>query len=634
MCGIAGVWGHEPGSAPHLELVGRMAAALRHRGPDGVGTYEDARSQVALAHARLAIFDLSDAGRQPFASASGRFVATYNGEVFNHAELRADLEGAGYRFKSECDTEVLVNAFERWGVQGAVERCNGMFAFGVWDTHEKTLTLGRDRLGIKPLYWGRHQGLLCFASDLAAIRVVGASPNVDREALAAYFMYGYVPWERCILEGFHKVAPGSLLTFQQPAAPPTVTDYWTHNAHPPSQTSALSAEATADELELLLSDSVRLRLAADVPVGAFLSGGVDSSTVVALAQRQSSTPIRTYSIGFEDPRHDESTYAARIAAHLGTQHTTMTVGAREALAIIPQLGDIYTEPFADSSQVPTYLVSKLARTEVTVALSGDGGDELFAGYTRYARGSKLWRIAQRVPSPLKRMVPDLRSLHALPLSEQKLRVLQLARVLGARDAREVLQHFQTIWKVPDAIVRCVHLAPDWPAESWEPHDTFGDESGTEWMVRADLGGYLPGDILTKVDRASMACSLEARVPLLDYRVVEFALRQPDKRRWTGVDGSKLPLRTVLSRHVPPEMSARPKMGFGIPIHHWLHHELRDWAESLLDEADIRRDGLLHWNAVDKLWRRHKRGDASTHAQIWCVLMFQAWHRAWKSPLAA
>ncbi|MCB9610259.1 MAG: asparagine synthase (glutamine-hydrolyzing) [Polyangiaceae bacterium] len=630
MCGIAGVWGTTPDNAPRLELVARMAAALHHRGPDGVGTYEDANGQVALAHARLAIFDLSDAGRQPFESASGRFVVTYNGEVFNHAVLRSELERLGYRFKSTCDTEVLVNAFEQWGVHGTVERCNGMFAFGVWDTHLKTLTLGRDRLGIKPLYWGRHRGLLCFASDLAAIRAMGPTPDVDREALAAYFMYGYVPWERCILEGFHKVAPGSLLTFQNATAPPSVTSFWTHGAHPPSQTKERSVEAAADELECLLRDSVRLRLAADVPVGAFLSGGVDSSTVVALAQQQSSTPIRTYSIGFEDPRYDESIYAARIAAHLGTQHNSMIVGVREATAVIPQLGSIYTEPFADSSQVPTYLVSKLARADVTVALSGDGGDELFAGYTRYVRGSRLWRVAQRVPSALKRMVPDLSTLHRLPVSEQKLRVLQLARLLGARDAREVLQHFQTIWKVPNTVVCGMNPAPSWPAESWEPQETFGDASGTEWMVRADLRGYLPGDILTKVDRASMACSLEARVPLLDYRVVEFALRQPDKWRWTGAGGSKLPLRTVLSRHIPAELFTRPKMGFGIPIHHWLHHELRDWAESLLNESDIRRDGLLHWNAVDGLWRRHKRGDASTHAQIWCVLMFQAWRRAWTS----
>lgn len=629
MCGIAGVWGNEPGGSDRVDVVLRMASALHHRGPDGVGTYDDPQAQLGLAHARLAILDLSDAGHQPFASASGRFVVTYNGEVFNHRELRVELEAAGYQFRGTCDTEVLVNGFEYWGIRGTVERCNGMFAFGAWDTRDKRLTLGRDRLGIKPLYWGRTDGLLCFASDLAAIRATGATPPVDREAMAAYFMYGYVPWERCILAGFQKVGPGTLVHFATQSASASVEEYWSHTWFPPDVADCRPPEALANELEALLSDSVRLRLAADVPVGAFLSGGIDSSTIVALAQRASSSPIRTFSIGFEDPRYDESGYAARVAKHLGTQHTELRVGAREAMAVIPQLGSIYREPFADSSQIPTYLVSKLARADVTVALSGDGGDELFAGYTRYARGSQLWRAAQRVPRALRALVPNVRRLLALPVSEQQLRVLQLARLLGAQDAREVLQHFQTIWKAPDVLVVGDTLPPEWPPESWAPRDSFGDESGVEWMIRADLCGYLPGDILTKVDRASMACSLEARVPLLDYRVVELALRQRNKATWMGAGGPKLPLRTVLARHVPTELFTRPKMGFGIPIHHWLHHELRDWAESLLSEAAIRRDGLLRWKVVEQLWARHKRGDATTHAQIWCVLMFQAWRRSFE-----
>jgi asparagine synthase (glutamine-hydrolysing) len=607
-----------------------MAAALHHRGPDGVGTHDEPQSQVALAHARLAIFDLSDAGRQPFTSASGRFVVTYNGEVFNHRELRNELEAAGYSFRSQCDTEVLVNGFEHWGIEATVKRCNGMFAFAAWDARQQSLTLGRDRLGIKPLYWGRMNGLLCFASDLAALRPLGATPEVDRESLAAYFMYGYVPWERCIFEGFQKVRPGTLMTFSAQADFGKTVEYWSHLSFVPNPTSVQSPERVADELEALISDSVRLRLAADVPVGAFLSGGIDSSTVVALAQRHASTPLRTYSIGFEDQAYDESKYAAKVAAQLGTNHTTMMVGVREAMEVIPKLGSFYTEPFADSSQIPTYLVSSLARTEVTIALSGDGGDELFAGYPRYALGSKLWRVAQRLPYAVRTQVPDIRRLLALPIATQKLRVLQLVRLLGARSARDVLQHFQTIWKVPDLLVNGVSLGSDWPPESWDPSGTFGDATGTEWMTRADLSGYLPGDILTKVDRASMACSLEARVPLLDYRVVEFVLRQPDKHKWSQGKVSKLPLRSVLSRHVPTHLFDRPKMGFGIPIHHWLHVELRDWSESLLRESDIKNDGLLRWSTIHDLWTRHKRGDESTHAQLWCVLMFQSWLRTYKS----
>jgi len=647
VCGFCGfVASSSSRTAVGLEAaVRRMNATITHRGPDGDGVWVDGSAGVALAHRRLAIVDLSPLGRQPMESADGRWVIAYNGEIYNFQDLRAELEARGHAFRSHSDTEVLVEACAAWGVAATARRLIGIFAFALWDRQERALHLVRDQLGIKPLYWARMGGTLLFGSQPKALR---AHPDfraeIDRDALSAYFRFAYVPAPHSIYQGVRKQEPGTILTFRG-AAEPERTVYWDLGAVVRGGIADrldLSDKDATDRLEALLMDAVGRQMVADVPLGAFLSGGIDSSTVVALMQAQSDRPVRSFTIGFKEAGFDEAADARAVAKHLGTDHTELTVEPHHALAVIPKLAEWYDEPFADSSQVPTFLVSEMTRRSVTVALSGDGGDELFAGYNRYFLGSKLWRTLAPLPAGLRaaaagliRSVPPgrwdalfgLLPVRGLPrLPGDKLH--KLAAVLAAAGPDALYRDLVSQWKEPDTLV----------LGGREPHGAVWDDARgvadfVERMQYLDAATYLPDDILAKVDRASMAVALEARVPLLDHRVVELAWRLPGHQKIRDGKGKWL-LRQVLYRHVPPALVERPKMGFGVPIDSWLRGPLRDWAEDLLDERALREDGLLDAAQVRRLWAEHLSGGRNWQYRLWCVLMFQAWQRHWqKAPEA-
>lgn len=644
MCGIAGLWNADDPRALDASIRA-MTAALARRGPDGEGTWIDPAAGLALGHRRLSILDLSAAGAQPMISFGGRYAITYNGEVYNFRALRKELALEGLQgFRGHSDTEVMLAAIEQWGVREAAERFVGMFAFAVWDRERRELHLVRDRLGIKPLYYGRAGRALAFASDLASFEALdGFDAEVDPEACVLYFRYGCVPGEHAIYRGVEKQRPGTILTFTARDREPRETVFWSAAdvarrglADP---LPARDEREAIDRLEDQLRTAVRDRLVADVPLGAFLSGGIDSSTVAALMQLESGgTPVRTFSIGFEDPAYDEATDAARVAAHLGTDHTELTVTPREAMDAIPELAAVYTEPFADSSQLPTLLVSRLARRHVTVALSGDGGDELFAGYNRHVWASRLWWSMRVVPAPLRHLAA--RALESRPpadwddLAASGARVLPLLRLrtpgdkahklaglLDATDFDQLYLALTSLWREPERVVarRTSGSAALRFAERL-PHATPAAE-----MMFRDLVSYLPDDILTKVDRASMSVGLEARVPLLDHRVVALAWRLPLSLKLRGGE-SKWILRRVLERHVPRALFDRPKMGFGVPVGDWVRGPLRDWAESLLDERAMREDGLLDVDTVRASWQRHLEGTGVEQHRVWTVLMFQAWRR--------
>ena len=641
MCGIAGFldpkW--RSGDTELKALAASMAGALRHRGPDAQGVWVDEAAGVALGHARLSIIDLSPAGAQPMVSACGRFAVSYNGEVYNAGELRAALERAGHTFRGHSDTEVMVEGFAAWGVRATVEKLIGMFAFAAFDRKERVLTLGRDRLGIKPLYWGRVNGRVVFASELKALAALpDFSPGIDAQALAAYLCVGYVPAPASIYQGVAKLEPGMLLEIHA-GGETRFQPYWSLlDVSTRGQASLLDvSEAEARErLEVLLTDAVTRRMVADVPLGVFLSGGIDSSTVTALMQANSATPVKSFTIGFHEAGYDEATHAKAVAAHLGTDHTELYATADEARAVVPKLPQIYDEPFADASQIPTFLVSEMTRKQVTVALSGDGGDELFAGYNRYGQDLRVARALRMLPRPLEsclsRMIGALppatwdRLFEAVPagmrprLAGEKLQ--KLAGVLG-EDAAGYYRTLISPWAGAWSLVKGA-TQPDQPAFGETVRARFGDE--LSWMQYADSVTYLPDDILTKVDRASMAVSLEARVPLLDHRVADFAWQLPASLKMRGGQGKWL-LRQVLYKYVPKTLVERPKMGFGVPIDAWLRGPLKDWAADLLDPATMAREGLLDPAPIQEKWSEHQSGRRNWQHFLWNVLMFQAWHRA-------
>jgi asparagine synthase (glutamine-hydrolysing) len=594
---------------------------------------------LAFAHQRLSIIDLSPAGAQPMTSSCGRHVIVYNGEIYNAPELRAELEAAGRPFRGHSDTEVLLEACAQWGVRQAVKRVIGMFAFAIWDRRDRRLTLVRDRVGIKPLYWCRSGPLFLFGSELKAMRRhPDWQPDIDRNAVAAYFRHNYIPAPHTIYLGAHKLMPGCLLEFEA-GKEPAIEAYWSLDdvvAQGRNDVFDGSDEAAVDALEDLLGDAVSRRMISDVPLGAFLSGGIDSSAVVALMQKVASRPVRTFSIGFDVPAYDEAPHAAKIARHLGTDHTELYVRPEEAWEFIPQLPQIYDEPFADSSQIPTLLLSKMTREHVTVALSGDGGDELFAGYNRYFKAKQLVGLINATPSPLRAaaamaarsfspgfwntVLGVLPSRLRLPQAGDK--VHRLADILTT-DPDQIYTDLISHWGDPESLV---------PGAS-EPKGVIWDGSVAERiadpidrMRYLDILTYLPDDILTKVDRASMAVSLEARVPILDHRVVEFAWRLPAEFKIRDGQGKWL-LRRLLDRHVPRELVERPKMGFGVPIDAWLRGPLRDWAEDLLNPHALARHGLVAAEPVAVKWREHLSGRRSWQYHIWDVLMLQAWCEA-------
>jgi asparagine synthase (glutamine-hydrolysing) len=638
MCGIAGYWQTKALDDHPLEVLGQMGAALAHRGPDDSGNFFESATGLGLAFRRLSIIDLSPEGHQPMVSASGRFVIIFNGEVYNFEEIRTEL--GDRRWRGHSDTEVILEAIERWGLEPALKRFVGMFALALWDRQEQVLQLVRDRLGIKPLYYGRVEGNFVFGSELKPIRrFPGFQARIDRDALALYMRFSCVPAPYCIYEGIHQLPPGHILSLRAPDGSPEITPFWSavEIARQGLQ-SPIEApdEDVVQQLEDKLTSAVRLRMISDVPLGAFLSGGIDSSTVVALMQKMSTRPVKTFSIGFQEDSHNEAVHAKQIARHLGTDHTELYVTPEEARRVIPLLPAMYDEPFADSSQIPTYVVSRLARSHVTVSLSGDGGDELFGGYTRYLRVQKIWSFVHRVPDPVARGTAALihkfspRSLDRLfamgPRIPQELhpspgdRLYKLADYLQLRSPVSIYLNALSQWTAPCAVV----LGASEPAVIAEfMHQQCWLPSVQEQAMLTDLVNYLPHDILAKVDRASMAVSLEARVPILDHRVVEFAWRLPlrfkirnGKQKWI--------LRQVLYRYVPPELVERPKMGFGVPIEHWLRGALRDWAEERLSPDRLRRDGFFAVEPIREKWREHLSGQRNWESALWTALVFQDW----------
>lgn len=645
MCGIAGFW--KPQGLNEAEaratLLG-MTDAIRHRGPDDEGAWIDPAPGIALGFRRLAIIDLTPTGRQPMISASGRHVIVFNGEIYNFQELRRELTARGISFRGRSDTEVLLEALESWGLRRTLERCNGMFAFALWDREERVLHLARDRAGEKPLYFGWSGGTLLFGSELKALRVhPDFQGEIDRNALALYLRRGYVPGPYSIYRGIQKLRPGTWLTVRPDrfGAGAVPTPYWSPR-DVAEQAAADPFRGSADDaveaLHELLTDAVKLRMEADVPLGAFLSGGLDSSTIVALMQANSSRPVRTFTIGFREERHDEARYAAAIARHLGTEHTEQYLTPADALAVIPRLPVLYDEPFADTSQIPTFLVAELTRRHVTVSLSGDAGDELFGGYRRHRLGPAIWRAIKWIPLPVRRglgtlLAPPLtarggvlgaslsRITHTLTGKRNLVeRARQAAEILPLESPIALYHYMMSFWKHPDILLHDAHelLVPATDPARWP---NLGARPA-QIMMYLDTVAWLPDDILVKLDRATMGESLEARIPLLDHRVIEFAWRLPLGIRLRG-KGSKWPLRQVLKRYVPLQLVDRPKRGFHMPVAEWLRGPLRDWAEGLLDERRL-RDSALDPRPVREKWAEHLTGTTRWDYHLWTVLMYSAW----------
>ncbi len=650
MCGIAGFIGGRFDPQGARETLARMTGAIAYRGPDSAGAWLEAEHKVALGHRRLAILDLSPAGEQPMISPSGRYVIVYNGEIYNHLELRERLAGP---WRGHSDTETLLAAIEAWGIEEALKQCAGMFALALWDRSEKALILARDRLGEKPLYYGWQgagaEAAFLFSSELKALaRHPAFRREIDRQALALFTRFNYVPAPHSIYAGIAKLVPGTFLTLRPGDASPAITPYWSAAEIAAAGAAApldIGPEEAIDELERVLSKAVSQQMISDVPLGAFLSGGVDSSTIVALMQAQSSRPVKSFSIGFHDRAYNEAEHAGAVARHLGTDHEELYVQPEDALAVIPSLPAIYDEPFADASQVPTLLVSRLARRKVTVALSGDGGDELFAGYNRYRLAARNWGRISKVPRPLRRalaqglvalspeqwnkvagaVAPILPASLRISLPGEK--VHKAARGLASGSADELYQGLVSSWRDPaDLVIGGAEPATLAPA-TLARLDALGT---CERMMALDLLTYLPDDILAKVDRAAMSVSLETRVPLLDHRVVELAWRLPLDLKLRGGE-TKWVLRQLLYRHVPRALIERPKMGFGIPIDAWLRGPLKDWAEALIDERRLAGQGYFRPGPIRAAWDAHQSGRANMQYQLWAILMFQSWLEGRSAP---
>jgi asparagine synthase (glutamine-hydrolysing) len=644
MCGLAGIYtagGLDRDAGEHLR---RMTERIRHRGPDDEGWWLDPEAGIGLGSRRLAIIDLSPLGHQPMCSADGRWVIAYNGEIYNFADVRRELEAEGQGFRGHSDTEVLVEAVARWGLVPAIRRCAGMFAFALWDRAERALHLVRDRLGEKPLYYARMGGVLLFGSELKALREHPRwRGEIDRDAVALLLRHGYIPAPHTIYRDAFKLPPATILTVRA-GVPDRLTEYWDLRAVAEEGVRSPRAdepEAVAEEFEALLRRTVGREMVADVPLGAFLSGGIDSSTIVALMQAQSSRPVRTFTIGFRESEYDEAAHARAVARHLGTDHTELYVSPEEARATIPELPAVWDEPFADASEIPTLLLSRLARRHVTVSLSGDGGDELLGGYERYHWGGRLWRKLSRIPHAVRATAAGV--VHGIPVRAWNAaaglgapllparlhppsfgaKLHTVGDLLRARDEDDLYVRQMSFWGEEDEVVVGAR-PPRTGLTDRQRWPRFGDPIARAMYV--DARTYLPDDILVKVDRASMAASLETRAPLLDHEVVEFVWRVPMAQKVDGGRGKAL-LRRVLARHVPPALTERPKMGFGVPLDAWLRGPLRGWAEELLERGRMRSDGVLDPAEVGQLWARHLNGQEDLQYALWPVLMFQAWARA-------
>jgi asparagine synthase (glutamine-hydrolysing) len=626
-----------------------MTDAVVHRGPDDEGHWCDRQIGVALGHRRLSILDLSSAGHQPMHSASGRYVLVYNGEIYNHHAIRAELEKLSpRRWRGHSDTEVMLEAFETWGVDSAIKRLIGMFAIALWDKKERTLHLVRDRIGEKPLFYGKIGNALLFASELKSLKQFPKWDRpINRDALALLLRHNYIPAPYTIYEGIHKLAPGTLLSlFLSPGNNLQGIDfkpvpYWSaqdaaeYGLAKPFEGTEKDA---IQQLEELLRDAIRQQMEADVPLGAFLSGGVDSSTIVALMQAQSSRPVRSFTIGFHEEGYNEALHAKAVAQHIGTDHTELYVNPSDALSVIPGLPSLYDEPFSDSSQIPTFIISQLTRRYVKVSLSGDAGDELFGGYNRYFWADDIWRKIGWMPMRARTMFSRLVKSYSprawdsifscfTPVIPKRFRekrpgdqLHKLAEIIQVQNLSDMYHGLVSHWKEPTEIV----------LHSFEPPTPLTDISRQIvsndpilQMMYMDLITYLPDDILVKVDRAAMGVSLETRVPFLDHRVVEFAWRLPLSMKIRNGQGKWI-LRQVLYKYVPRELIERPKTGFGVPIDSWLRVELRDWAETLLDERRLKDEGFFDPPPIRQKWEEHLSGTCNWHYYLWDILMFQAW----------
>jgi asparagine synthase (glutamine-hydrolysing) len=640
MCGFAGfISGRNLSQQATLEA---MCKTLTHRGPDASATWQDKKAGLALGHRRLAIMDLSPNGHQPMQSASGRYVIAFNGEIYNFVALRRDLDRdwgtVGKLWRGTSDTEVALEAIDCWGLKVALDRFVGMFAFALWDRQDQKLYLVRDRLGEKPLYFGVSGSSFVFGSELKALKAFpDAKWDIDSQALSAFLKFGYVPAPSSIYRGVHKLAPGSCIVVSVSShgsfTVEVPTHYWSLDVSRIEDQSSEMAhkddKELVEDLHVRLLQAVRRQMVADVPLGAFLSGGIDSSAIVSLMQAQSSRPIRTFTIGFHENAYNEAPYAKEVARHLGTDHTELYIGASEAAAVIPHLPLIYDEPFADSSSIPTYLVSQLTRQHVTVSLSGDGGDELFGGYPRYQFTSDLWKRLSRLPRWSRGMASgaltwlsprawdDALGLAGIGQLQRQInghRLHRLARVIDAQSMDELYLRLVSQWHEEDGIV-LGHV-------NGNPHSSRS-ESLLNHMRRFDINQYLPDDLLTKVDRASMSVSLESRAPFLDHNIVEFSWALPERVLIRHGEGKWI-LRQLLDRYVPRTLIERPKLGFAIPVAHWLRNDLREWAGDLLDERTLHTQGYLDPAPIGRMWQEHLSGQYDRHPYLWNVLMFQAW----------
>ena len=621
-----------------------MLNTLIHRGPDDEGIWMDAAQGIALGHRRLAIQDLSDRGRQPMVSPDGRYVLIFNGEIYNFLALRQELEGAGHSFHGSSDTEVMLHAFSRWGVLPAVQRFNGMFAFAVWDVKERALHLGRDRLGEKPLYYGMIERVFLFGSELKALKAYPEwCGEIDRDVLTLFLRHNYVPTPYSIYTHVKKLPPAMILTIRDDDSEiPEPIPYWNFPAIVGTGIANPCAGSDADaveQLEAVLLQSTKGQMVADVPLGAFLSGGIDSSVIVALMQLHNSRPVKTFTIGFEEEGYNEAIHAKAVAEHLGTDHTELYVTADEARAVIPKLPILYDEPFADSSQIPTFLVAQMAKKHVTVCLSGDAGDELFGGYQRYVWGRNIWNTVGWIPQTLRRGIAGVmrgvyqqiwdqmsyRLKRLLPREVRKSvsgdKIHKLAGILDFETSEALYQHLMCPWKEPEVLM----TNTSWPSSNVsEPLILSTLSEFIQRMMYVDTLTYLPDDILVKVDRASMGVSLETRVPFLDRRVVEFAWRIPLSMK-VRHGQTKWILRQVLYKYVPKDLVERPKKGFAVPVGAWLRGPLREWVEALLDERRLREEGIFNPKPIRQKWTEHLSGIRNWQHYLWNILMFQAWH---------
>jgi asparagine synthase (glutamine-hydrolysing) len=647
MCGITGFYEFKSkrGKEALVEIGKDMADSLAHRGPDADGLWQDPVVPLVLTHRRLSIIDLSAQGAQPMMSASERYVITFNGEIYNFLSLRKELEDtAKVTFRGHSDTEVILAAIDHWGLNLTLQKMNGMFALVIWDRREKELHFVRDRLGKKPLYVGWSGNALVFASELKALRAhPDFKPEIRRDVLALFMRYAYVPAPHCIYENVWSLPAGFRLTLDVDQAKvgsdlqSLMKPYW-HHLRVLEEARGLSLDKSdkdiADEFESLLSLCISERMVSDVPLGAFLSGGIDSSAVVALMQKQSDRPVKTYSIGFKEAGFNEAEHAAKIASHLGTDHHEMMLSADDARSLVPYMAGMYDEPFADISAIPTFLVSQFARKDVTVALSGDGGDEMLGGYNRHIVGPKLWKRMKLMPAPMRRTIANTITGVSTstwdkllaPISPQGgERIHKAASVMAMKSQDEVFERLMSHWHDPYTLVK--HAPETHTLLSISEWQAGEDLSFAERMMYGDALSYLPNDILTKVDRASMAVALEARAPLLDRRIYEYVWRLPEKVKIRNGRGKWL-LREVLSRHVPREMFERPKQGFTMPAGEWMRGSLKDWAEDLINETRLKDEGYMEPSLIRKVWDEHQAGQGQHTGKLWNVLMFQSWLDRW------